>query len=61
VLVFGLTLSIVTMGVAASFIARLLQKYRWIAYLGLAVVLYVALGMVYRGLLELEPIVETVI
>jgi YjbE family integral membrane protein len=54
VLIFGLTLSIIAMGVAASFIARLLQKYRWIAYLGLAVILYVALGMVYRGLPELQ-------
>jgi len=55
VLVFGLTLSIITMGVAATFIARLLQKHRWLTYLGLAVVLYVALEMVYRGLLELLP------
>lgn len=57
VLVFGLGLSVVTMGIAASFIARLLQKHRWIAYIGLAVILYVALGMVYRGALELHPIV----
>ena len=58
VLVFGLSLSIVTMGIAASFIATLLQKHRWIAYIGLAVILYVALGMVYRGALELRPIVS---
>jgi YjbE family integral membrane protein len=58
VLVFGLTVSILMMGVAATFIARLLQKYRWIAYVGLAVILYVALGMVYRGALELHPIVS---
>ena len=60
VLVFGLTLSILLMGVAATFIARLLQKYRWIAYVGLAVILYVALGMVYRGALELHPVVSAV-
>jgi YjbE family integral membrane protein len=60
VLVFGLTLSILLMGVAATYIARLLQKYRWIAYVGLAVILYVALGMVYRGALELHPIVTAV-
>jgi YjbE family integral membrane protein len=60
VLVFGLSLSIVTMGVAASFVARLLQKHRWIAYIGLAVILYVALGMVYRGALELRPVVSAV-
>jgi YjbE family integral membrane protein len=60
VLVFGLTLSILLMGVAATYIARLLQKYRWIAYVGLAVILYVALGMVYRGALELHPVVSAV-
>lgn len=49
VLVFGLLLSIALMGVAASFIANLLQKYRWIAYVGLAVILYVAGDMIWRG------------
>jgi YjbE family integral membrane protein len=60
VLVFGLGLSVILMGVAASFIARLLQKHRWIAYIGLAVITYVALGMVYRGAGELRPIVSAV-
>jgi YjbE family integral membrane protein len=55
VLVFGLTLSIALMGLAASFIARLLQRHHWIAYLGLAVILYVAGEMIYRGVLELLP------
>jgi YjbE family integral membrane protein len=55
VLVFGLTLSIALMGFAASFIARLLQRHHWIAYLGLAVILYVAGEMIYRGVLELLP------
>jgi YjbE family integral membrane protein len=49
VLIFGLVLSIALMGVAAGYIARLLQKYRWIAYVGLAIILYVALDMIYRG------------
>ena len=57
VLVFGLALSIALMGIAASFIASLLQKYRWIAYVGLAVILYVALEMIFRGGMELKPIV----
>jgi YjbE family integral membrane protein len=56
VLIFGLVLSIALMGLAASFIARLLQKYRWIAYVGLAVILYVALEMIWRGVLELRPV-----
>ncbi|HET9717805.1 MAG TPA: TerC family protein [Pseudolabrys sp.] len=54
-LVFGLGLSIVLMGVAASIIARLLNRYRWIAYVGLAIILYVAVDMVWRGFLEIEP------
>lgn len=49
ILVFGLLLSIALMGVAASYIARLLHKYRWIGYIGLAIVLYVALHMMWQG------------
>jgi YjbE family integral membrane protein len=60
VLIFGLSLSILLMGVAARFIASLLHQYRWIAYLGLAVILYVALGMVFRGAQELTPVVSAV-
>jgi predicted tellurium resistance membrane protein TerC len=48
------------MGVAASFIARLLQNHRWIAYVGLAVILYVALEMIYRGAHELRPVVKVI-
>ena len=58
VLVFGLVLSIVLMGVAASVIARLLSKHRWIAYVGLAVILYVAIEMIWRGGLDVWPHVE---
>ena len=59
VLVFGLLLSIAMMGAAASFIAKLLQKHRWIAYVGLAVILYVAGDMIYRGALEVYPQVSS--
>jgi YjbE family integral membrane protein len=52
ILIFGLGLSIAMMGMAASFIARLLQTHRWIAYVGLAVILYVAGEMVFRGTLD---------
>jgi YjbE family integral membrane protein len=55
VLVFGLGLSVVMMGVAATFIAKLLNRHRWIAYVGLAVILYVAVEMIYRGALEIWP------
>ena len=57
VLVFGLMLSIALMGLAASFIARLLNKHRWIAYVGLAIILYVAGEMIWRGLHEVMPVV----
>ena len=53
VLIFGLILSVALMGAAASFVAGLLQKHRWIAYAGLAVILYVALDMTYRGTLDI--------
>ena len=56
VLIFGLILSIALMGFAASFIARLLQRHHWIAYVGLAVILYVALEMIYRGAIEIWPV-----
>jgi YjbE family integral membrane protein len=49
VLIFGLALSIALMGIAASFIARLLQRHRWIAYVGLLIILYVALRMMWEG------------
>jgi YjbE family integral membrane protein len=58
VLVFGLALSIALMGLAASLIARLLQRHRWIAYLGLAVILYVAIDMMVRGAQELQPMMR---
>ena len=48
-LVFGLALSVVLMGVASSLIARLLSRFRWIAWVGLAVILYVAMRMIYEG------------
>jgi len=49
VLIFGLLLSIALMGVAATWIARMLHRFRWIGYLGLAIVLYVALHMMWEG------------
>lgn len=59
VLIFGLVLSIALMGLAANFIARLLQNHRWIAYVGLAVIVYVSLDMIYRGGVEVWPIVAS--
>jgi YjbE family integral membrane protein len=50
VLIIGLGLSVALMGIAASYIARLLHRHRWIAYAGLLLILYVAVEMIYRGL-----------
>jgi YjbE family integral membrane protein len=61
VLVIGLVLSIALMGLAASFIAKLLHRHRWIAYIGLAIILYVAIDMVYRGVVEVLPHVNNAV
>lgn len=58
VLIFGLALSVALMGVAATFIARLLERHRWIAYVGLFIILYVAIDMIYRGAIEVWPVVN---
>lgn len=49
ILIIGLAVSVVLMGVAATLIARLLDKHRWIAWVGLLVILYVAGAMIYEG------------
>ena len=48
-LVVGLTFSVLFMGFAANYVARLIQRYHWINYVGLAVILYVACSMIYEG------------
>lgn len=54
VLFFGLALSVTLMAVAANFIARIIGRYRWIAYIGLAVILFVAGRMIFDGILDHE-------
>jgi len=49
VLIVGLIFSVLLMGVAATFIARLLHRFRWIAWIGLALILFVAVRMLYEG------------
>lgn len=53
IMAFGLLLSIALMGVAAGYITRLIDRYHWIAYVGLLIVLWVALDMIWEGGLEL--------
>jgi YjbE family integral membrane protein len=56
VLIFGLALSVAFMGFAAVMIARLLERYHWIAYVGLAVIFYVALRMIWDGAWEIVEV-----
>ena len=49
VLVLGLAMSVVLMGAAASLVAKLLDRYRWLAWVGLAIVLYIACKMIWEG------------
>jgi len=48
-LFIGLSFSVVVMGLAANYVARLIERHHWINYIGLAVILYVAGGMIYEG------------
>ena len=52
VLIVGLLLSVALMGLAANLIARYIERYRWIAYIGLAVIIYVAGEMIYKGVVD---------
>ena len=49
ILIIGLILSVVLMGVAANLLARIIGRYRWIAYVGLAVIVFVAGKMIFEG------------
>ena len=53
VLVVGLAIAVVLMAVAANYIARLLARFPWITWIGLLIILYVAIEMMWRGSLEL--------
>ena len=54
ILIVGLILSVILMGVAANFIARYIERYRWIAWVGLAVILYVAVKMIWDGWQQMQ-------
>jgi len=57
VLVFGLILSVILMGIAANVIARYIERYKWIAWVGLIVILWVALKMIWEGAGHVAPVV----
>jgi predicted tellurium resistance membrane protein TerC len=52
ILIVGLMLSVALMGIVANLIARYIDRYRWIAYIGLIVILWVALKMIYEGVVD---------
>ena len=56
VMVIGLVLSIILMGIGASLIANLLLRHRWIGYLGLILIVYVALKLIFQGGTEIVSI-----
>jgi len=60
VLYIGLILSVGLMGAAATIVANLLKRYHWIAYIGLAIILWVAVDMIWRGTMEVATTVGDV-
>ncbi|MEK0085400.1 YjbE family putative metal transport protein [Benzoatithermus flavus] len=59
IMIFGLLLSIALMAMAAQMIARMIDRHRWIAYVGLVIVLFVAFKMIYEGGLDVFHAVNT--
>lgn len=60
-LVIGLAISVLFMMFFANWIANILQKYQWIGYLGLAIIFYVALKLIYDGSTELAPLATSLV
>jgi len=58
ILVIGLVLSVGLMAFAATMVAHLLERHRWIAYIGLAVILYVAVTMIWHGSHEIIQVTQ---
>lgn len=57
ILIVGLIVAVALMGVAANVIAKYIERYRWIGWVGLVVILYVALKMIWDGFHEIHPYV----
>jgi YjbE family integral membrane protein len=58
IMVIGLVLSVALMGIAANLIARYIERYRWIAWLGLVIIIYVAGKMIYEGWHDVQPVLS---
>lgn len=61
ILIVGLIFAVALMGLAANIIARYIERYRWIAYVGLAVILWVAVKMIYDGWVDPQVGVGTLL
>ncbi|MCW3846780.1 YjbE family putative metal transport protein [Sphingomonas sp. LB-2] len=61
ILIFGLLFSVAMMGLAANFIARVIERNRWIGFVGLAVIVWVAIRMVYEGIVHHETGLVTLV
>ncbi|HEY0445599.1 MAG TPA: TerC family protein [Allosphingosinicella sp.] len=59
ILIIGLLLSVALMGLAANFIARYIERYRWLAWVGLVVIVWVAGDMIYNGYIDPDVGVTT--
>jgi YjbE family integral membrane protein len=57
IMIIGLVLSVALMGVAANYIARLIERYHWFAWIGLALIFYVAMDMIINGGRDVAPLV----
>ena len=56
IMVIGLVLSVALMGIAANIIAKYIERYRWIAWVGLIIIVYVAGKMIYEGWHDVQPV-----
>ena len=56
ILIVGLIFAVALMGVAANLIARYIERYRWIGYVGLLVILWVAMKMIWDGYHDVAPV-----
>ena len=56
IMIVGLIVAVAMMGIAANVIAKYIERYRWIAWFGLAVIVYVAIKMIWEGFHEVSPV-----
>ena len=61
IMIVGLIVAVILMGVAANIIAKYIERYRWIAWIGLLVILYVAIKMIWDGFHEVAPYALTMV